>query len=91
MAARKVVGVFLRDSYLCLECRLHRVVDDLGPNSLVVGRVVAACVRRDALRRQQRDDQDVIADRPLLAYLNPGRFAEIRESQGFPFPAGFKR
>lgn len=27
---------------------------------------------------------------PLLAYLSPGRFAEISESRAFPFPAGFR-
>jgi flavin reductase (DIM6/NTAB) family NADH-FMN oxidoreductase RutF len=91
IAARKLDGVFLADASLCLECRLHRVVDDLGPNSLILGRIVAAYVHRGARRRTDRDDQEVIRERPPLVYLHPRRFAEVRESQGFPMPAGFKR
>lgn len=91
LAARKVDGVFLADATLCLECRLHRILDGLGANSLILGRVVAAHVHRGARRRKDRDDQDVLGDRPPLVYLHPRRFAEIRESQGFPLPTGFKR
>ena len=89
--AREVDGVFLRDSDLCLECVLHEIVDGLGDNSLIIGRVVGAHVHRSALRREDRDDQDILDERPLLVYLHPGRFAEVRRSQGFPFPAGFQR
>jgi hypothetical protein len=39
----------------------------------------------------ERDEQDIIHDSPLLAYLNPGRYASIDESRSFPFPAGFMR
>ena len=39
----------------------------------------------------ERDDQDLIHGSPLLAYLNPGRYAAIGESYSFPFPAGFMR
>ncbi len=89
--AREIEGVFLRDSQLCLECRLDRIVDEVGPNSLIIGKVVAVYVHRDALRTKNRYDADVVADQPLLVYLHPGRFAEIRDSRRFPFPAGFKR
>ena len=89
--AREIDGVFLRDSSLCLECKLHLIVDGFGTNSLITGTVVAAYVHRDALRSEDRDDQKLVAEQPLLVYLHPGRFAEIRDSQSFPFPAGFKR
>ena len=89
--ASEVDGVFIEDAYLFFECALDRVADDFGDNSLVVGRVVAAHAREDYLRTSERDDQDVIYASPLLAYLNPGRYASIGESYSFPFPAGFMR
>ena len=36
-------------------------------------------------------DEDLVFDSPLLAYLYPGRFAEIKNSNQLPLPAGFKR
>ncbi len=89
--ARHVSGVLLRDAYLQLECRLERLVEDFGTNSLIVGEVVAAFVHPDALLRQDRDPQDVLSKVPVLAYLNLGRFVEIDESNSFPFPDGFAR
>lgn len=89
--ASEVDGVFVRDGYLFLECALDRVVDDFGENSLIVGRVLAAHVRPDYLRASEKDDQDLIHDSPLLAYLSPGRYSPVAESYSFPFPAGFMR
>ena len=45
----------------------------------------------DALRTSGLDDEDLVYNAPLLAYLYPGRFAEIGNSTQLPFPAGFKR
>ncbi|MDJ0951128.1 MAG: flavin reductase [Alphaproteobacteria bacterium] len=89
--AREVDGEFVRDGSLFLECRLHKIIDGFSGNSLITGRVVAAHVPEDALRESERDDSELFHDSPLLAYLHPGRFATIRESLAFPFPAGFKR
>ncbi len=89
--ARFTDGVFLRDAYLLLECELDRVVDGFGPNSLIAGKVMAAYAHRDALRDDDRDDQDVLDACPLFVYLHPNRFAEIATSQSFPLPAGFRR
>lgn len=89
--ASEVDGVFVEDAYLFLECALDRIADDFGDNSLIVGRILAAHVREDYLRASERDEQDIIHDSPLLAYLNPGRYASIDESRSFPFPAGFMR
>jgi hypothetical protein len=66
-------------------------MDGFGPNSLIIGRVVAATAHEDALRDDQREESDQIYQNPLLAYLNPGRLAEIRQSTAFPFPKGFTR
>ncbi|TVR52391.1 MAG: flavin reductase [Gemmatimonadales bacterium] len=90
-SARVVEGIFLRDAYVQLECELEKVVDGFGPNSLIAGRIVAARVRSDALRTSDRGDTEQIRNAPLLAYLHPGRFAEISETRVFPFPADFSR
>jgi flavin reductase (DIM6/NTAB) family NADH-FMN oxidoreductase RutF len=89
--ARLFEGVLLKDSYIYLECGLDRIIDDFGVNSIVIGKVLAAHVHPDAARRKDRDDPDVVRDCPVLAYLSPGRFAEISETHSFPLPEGFSR
>ena len=89
--AEYIDGVFLRDAYLFLECELDRIVDGVGENSLIVGRIVAARVHEDALRASEVDDQDVLLQAPLLTYLSPGRYAIIEQSFSFPFPADFEK
>ncbi len=89
--AERVRAALIEGGYLFLECELHQIVDDLGDNSLIIGRVVAARVAADAARASDLDDEDLVRDAPLLAYLYPGRFAEIANSTKLPFPAGFKR
>jgi flavin reductase (DIM6/NTAB) family NADH-FMN oxidoreductase RutF len=89
--ASEVDGIFIEDAYLFLECVLDRIVDDFGENSLIAGRVVAAHVREDYLRASERDDNDLIHESPLLAYLSPGRYARVHDSNSFPFPANFMR
>lgn len=84
-------GIVLAGAYAWLECELDRVVDGFGENSLVTGRIVAARVRRDALRMADGDDQALLQRSPVLAYLAPGRYAAIHEADAFPFPAGFRR
>jgi flavin reductase (DIM6/NTAB) family NADH-FMN oxidoreductase RutF len=89
--ATKVDGVLLEHAYLHFECELDRIIDDFGANSLIVGRIVAASVAEDALRDADRDAQEMIAHSPMLAYLHPGRFAEIVQTNAFPYHVGFKR
>jgi flavin reductase (DIM6/NTAB) family NADH-FMN oxidoreductase RutF len=89
--AQVIEGAFLKDGYLFLECRLARIYDDFGENSLIAGHIVAARVAEDAVKRADEDDQDLLRESPLLAYLYPGRFAEISKTHKLPFPAGFKR
>ena len=90
-AAESVKASFVQDGYLFLECELEQIVDNLGDNSLIIGRIVSARVAEDALRTSDRDDEDLVYTSHLLAYLYPGRFAEIKNSNKLPFPAGFKR
>lgn len=77
--------------YLYLECRLHGTWDGFGENSLVAGEIVAAHVTQKGVRRPDRDDAELLAQEPLLAYLPPGRFVAVRESEAFPFHKGMKR
>lgn len=91
LPASKVEGVLVKDCYLYLECSLHSMLDDFDGYSLIIGKVVAAAAHEDALRKQEIDDSDQIFQFPLLAYLHPGRIAEIRQSTAFPLPEGFSR
>lgn len=77
--------------YLYLECELDRFVDGFGVNSLIVGNIVAAAIDPAYLRANDRDDQDLIHDAPLLSYISPGRFATIRDTLAFPIPKGMRK
>ena len=90
-AAEKIDGRFLCDGTLFLECELDRIIDGFGENCLIAGRVIAAHIRHDAVRRMDVDDQDTLASFPILAYVSPGRYAALDQTQSFPFPAGFRR
>jgi flavin reductase (DIM6/NTAB) family NADH-FMN oxidoreductase RutF len=89
--AERVAGAFLADGYVFLECRLDRVVDGFDVNSLIVGTIVRAEVHRDALRVSDEDDQQRLREAPLFAYVHPGRFATVADTQTFPMPAGMKK
>jgi flavin reductase (DIM6/NTAB) family NADH-FMN oxidoreductase RutF len=91
LPARVVEPPLVDGCVLYLECVLDRFVDGLGPNSLVVGRVVSASAPREALRGPEVDDADLVHELGLLAYLAPGRFAAVRDSLAFPYPLDFKR
>lgn len=90
--AAVVDGVLLRDAYLSLECELLRMIAGFGDGTeLVTGRIVAARAHRDAIRVTEGDDDRLLHDAPLLAYVDPGRFASVSDTHPFPFPAGFLR
>lgn len=91
LPAAEIDGTFLKDAYLFLECELERDVADLGDNNLLIGKIKAVHVSKVALRLSEREDEDVIRDSPLLAYLPPNRYTIIDSSNAFPFPAGFHR
>ena len=89
--AKDVDAVLMKDGYLFLECTLHEIYDDFGENSLITGCILSARIASDALRIADGDDQQLLQQAPLLAYLYPGRFAEISDTQKMPLPRGFKR
>ena len=90
-AAKSIDGRFLTQATLFFECRLDRIIDGFGINSLIAGEIVSAHAIPAALRGEDIDDQETLAAAPLLAYVSPGRYAVIDRSQSFPFPQGFQR
>ena len=89
--ASDIDGLFIKDAYLYLECKLDRIIDDFGKNSLITGTIIKVHANKDAVRHSDRDDDDVLHSNPLLAYIYPGRFTKIENTQTLPFPDGFKR
>ena len=89
--ATTVDGVLVNDCYLYLECALHSILDGFGAHSLIVGEIVAASASEDYLRMDDRDGGEQLFNSPLLVYVSPGRYAELRETAQFPLPAGFSR
>jgi flavin reductase (DIM6/NTAB) family NADH-FMN oxidoreductase RutF len=89
--AEQVDGVLVEGGYLFLECELDRIVDGFGENALIVGRVVAARAEEVVLRANDRPDEQVMREAPVLAYLNPGRFAAVGDTLSFPFPSGMRK
>jgi flavin reductase (DIM6/NTAB) family NADH-FMN oxidoreductase RutF len=89
--ATVIDGVLVEGCRVNLECDLDRVVDGLGQNVLVVGRVLLAHVDETVLRGYDVDDADLIHSAPLLAYVHPGRLATVSETVSFPYHLGFSR
>ena len=88
--ATNIDGVFLEDSYLFFECKMEKIIDGFGKFSIIVGFVEAVLVDEDYVRRTELDDSRMINEAPLLAYLSPGRYAAIKNTNTFPFPSGFE-
>jgi flavin reductase (DIM6/NTAB) family NADH-FMN oxidoreductase RutF len=89
--ATTVDGVLVNDCYLYLECTLHSILDGFGANSLIVGQIVAAAASEDYLRMDDRDGGEQLFKSPLLVYVSPGRYGELRETAQFPLPEGYSR
>lgn len=89
--ATEVNGSFIREGYLFFECEMIQIIDNFGENSLILGKIIAAQVQKEYLRDVSHDESDQLYEHPLLAYIAPGRFAEIKETHAFPFPEKFKK
>lgn len=89
--AKRIDGILLEDAYLFFECKMERIIDGFGKNSIIIGYIEVAHVDEDYLRRSEIDEGKMIQQAPLLAYLSPGRYASIHHSNAFPFPSGFER
>ncbi len=88
---QRVSAPLIEEAYLYFECRHFKTVDGFGPNCLITGEIIAAYAEPEFLRSNELDDQEIVHDSPLLAYLAPGRFATIDRSNAFPFPAHMKK
>ena len=90
-AATHVEGRFMSQGSLFFECRLDRIVDGFGVNSLIAGKIVAASAVPEAVRSVEVDDQDTLAASPVLVYISPRRYVSVNRTLSFPFPKGFRR
>ena len=88
--SKSIDALFLKGSYLMLECKLIKIVDGFGRHSLIIGEVIGAFIDRSYHKVSDIDEQDLFSKAPLLSYLAYGRFAVIKDSFSFPFPKHFK-
>lgn len=91
MPASEIDGYFIKDGYVFLECRLMKIIDGFGDNSLILSEIVGAHAWSDVIKNPSHSDNESIYYHPQIAYISPGRFAIIDETQAFPFPANFKK
>ena len=89
--ASKIDGAFIEDAYLYFECKHFKTIGGFGENCLITGEIVAAYAESTFIRASEYDSQELIHESPLFAYLSPGRFAAIDQSNAFPFPAEMKK
>jgi flavin reductase (DIM6/NTAB) family NADH-FMN oxidoreductase RutF len=84
-----VDALFIKDAYLYLECALDRIIDGFGKYSLISGKIIRAYVDETYLKTSDSDQQKMMAQAPLLAFLAYSRFAVIEDSYVFPMPKDF--
>jgi len=89
--ASEIDGHFIEDGYFFLECKLKKFVDGFGENSLILAEIIAARAWSDVIKNPSHSDNETIYNHPQLAYIAPGRYAVIDETQAFPFPKDFKK
>ena len=88
---RTIDAPLIEEAYLYFECRHFKTVEGFGPNCLITGEIVTAYAEPGFLRSTEIDDQELVHESPLFAYLAPGRFAEVDRSSAFPFPANMQK
>ncbi len=88
--SENIDALFVKNAYLYLECKLVKIIDGFGEFSLITGKITSAFVSNDSLRISDGDDQQMIYQAPMLAYLPYGRFAEIKNTLTFPYPEGME-
>jgi len=89
--ASEIEGLFLQNGYAFLECRLMKIVDGFGENSLILAEIIAAQAWSDVIKNPSHTDDESIYNHPRIVYISPGRYAIIDETYAFPFPANFKK
>jgi len=86
MPSREVSPPSIAECRVHLECRLHRIVEGLGEDSLIIGRVVAASADSDIID----PSPDSLQRHPLLVYVYPDHWTMVKEAERFRFPAEYK-
>ena len=89
--AEVIDGIFLKDSFLMLECKLFKIIDGFGVNSLITGTIIHAQIDEEYLRSEDKNEQTQIYNHPVLSYIHPGRYAAVKDTAIFPFPKDFKK
>jgi flavin reductase (DIM6/NTAB) family NADH-FMN oxidoreductase RutF len=84
-------SIFVKDSYVMLDCSLYKIIDGFDDYSLITGKVEQAMVHKDYKIVSAEGNQKQIYDHPLLAYIAQGRFASIKETLSYPYPKDFQR
>lgn len=84
-------SIFVKDSYVMLDCILHKVIDGFDDYSLITGKINQARVHKNYKIISDEGHQKQIYEHPLLAYIAQGRFASIKETLSYPYPKDFKR
>lgn len=91
LKATKVDALHIAESYALLECKLYKIIDGFGENSIIVGKIIAARVYENYIKSFDKDEQIQIKENPLLAYISEGRFTAVTETYNFPLPKNFKK
>ena len=84
-------SIFVKDSYVMLDCSLHKIIDGFDDYSLITGKIEQAMVHKNYKIVSDEGHQKQIYDHPLLAYIAQGRFASIKETLSYPYPKDFQR
>lgn len=89
LRAPNVDALFLRNSYLYLECELFKIIDGFGQYSLISGIIKETYLDKNYLKISDYDDQLMLQKAPLLGFLPYSRFSVITNSLQFPMPKDF--
>ena len=84
-------NIFVADSYLFLECDLHKIFDGFDDYSIITGTVEKAFVHKKYKIHSDQGQQGRIYENPLLVYVAQGRFAKVHETMAYPYPKDFER
>lgn len=84
-------SIYIADSYVYLDCALHKIIDGFDDYSIITGTIVKAFVHKDHMIYSDQGQQSRIYKNPLLVYIAQGRFAKIKETMSYPFPKDFQR
>lgn len=89
-SASEIDGYFVKGGYIFLECRINKIIDGFGENSLILSEIVAAQAWSDVIKNPSHSDNEAIYSHPQLVYVSPGRYAVVDKTYAFPYPENFK-